>query len=125
MQQPLLPEEPVSRRSFLQHSLTLPVAILIAGCAGSGGATESAGKTAVSSQASTGAQPAAPSPTSGCSGTPTPSQTEGPYYKAGSPERTSLREAGLSGPPLTITGYVLSTKCQPIAHALLDFWQAD
>src|SRR5438128_7110404 len=109
-QQPLPPEKPVSRRSFLQQALTLPVAMLLVGCAASGGATESTGKTTVSPP-TTGAQPSAPSPTSGCSGTPTPSQTEGPYYKAGSPERTSLREAGLSGTPLTITGYVLSTSC--------------
>ncbi len=125
MQQLLLPEKSVSRRSFLQQSLTLPVAVLLVSCASSGSATQSAGKTAVSSQPTTGAQPAASSPISRCSSTPTPSQTEGPYYKPGSPERTSLRETGLSGTPLVITGYVLSTTCQPIAHALLDFWQAD
>jgi protocatechuate 3,4-dioxygenase beta subunit len=125
LQQSLGSKQPISRRSFLQQSLTLPVAVLLVSCADSSGATESTGKTVASSQPTTRAQPAASSPTSGCSGTPTPSQTEGPYFKAGSPERTSLREAGLSGTPLTITGYVLSTSCQPIAHALLDFWQAD
>ena len=36
-----------------------------------------------------------------------------------------MREPGLAGTPLTITGYVLSTACQSIAHAWLDFWQAD
>jgi protocatechuate 3,4-dioxygenase beta subunit len=34
-------------------------------------------------------------------------------------------EPGLGGPKLVVTGYVLSTDCQPIAAALLDFWQAD
>ena len=101
-----------SRRAFLQQSLTLPVAVLIAACAGSGSTTAPASTT-------TGAQ------TSACSGTPTPAQTEGPYYKPGSPERASLREPGLAGTPLTITGYVFSTACQPVAHAWLDFWQAD
>ena len=80
-----------------------------------------AGTTPGSAQATTGAQPT----TAACSGTPTPSQTEGPYYKPGSPERASLREPGLAGTPLTITGYVFSTACRPIAHAWLDFWQAD
>jgi len=56
---------------------------------------------------------------------PTPSQTEGPYYKRSSPERASLIEPGLAGTRLSVTGQVLSTACVPIAGALLDFWQAD
>lgn len=55
----------------------------------------------------------------------TPAMTEGPYYKAGSPERASLLEPGIPGERLVITGYVLTPDCQPIANALLDFWQAD
>jgi protocatechuate 3,4-dioxygenase beta subunit len=51
--------------------------------------------------------------------------TEGPYFKSNSPERTSLIESGLTGTKLVLTGYVLGTDCKPIAHALLDFWQAD
>ena len=51
--------------------------------------------------------------------------TEGPYFKPNSPERTSLIEPGIAGTKLTLTGYVLNTDCKPIAHALLDFWQAD
>lgn len=56
---------------------------------------------------------------------PTVSMTEGPYYKAGSPERSSLLEPGMSGTRLVITGYVLNTDCQPIPGAWLDFWQTD
>ena len=63
--------------------------------------------------------------TAGCPSSMTPSLTEGPYYKAGSPERTSLLEAGMSGTKLVLTGYVLDRNCQPVAHAWLDFWQAD
>ena len=55
----------------------------------------------------------------------TPAQTEGPYYKRSSPQRTSLLEPGVTGPKIVLTGTVLTTDCQPIAHALLDFWQAD
>jgi len=51
--------------------------------------------------------------------------TEGPYFTAGSPERASLLEAGMAGTKLIITGYVYDTNCQPVANALLDFWQAD
>jgi protocatechuate 3,4-dioxygenase beta subunit len=52
-------------------------------------------------------------------------QTEGPYYKTGSPERTNIANEGASGEPLTLTGYVLDKDCNPIAGAWIDFWQAD
>lgn len=55
----------------------------------------------------------------------TPSVTAGPYYKPGSPERTSLLEPGMPGTRIAVTGYVLSTLCRPIAGAWLDFWQAN
>lgn len=59
-----------------------------------------------------------------CSGTATPNQIEGPYYKAGSPQRTNIAE-NLPGEKIFVTGYVFDTNCQPIANAWLDFWQAD
>lgn len=55
----------------------------------------------------------------------TVAQTEGPYYKAGSPERTSLLEPGMSGTRIILTGHVLSRECRPIARAWVDFWQAN
>ena len=55
----------------------------------------------------------------------TPAQTEGPYFKAGSPERTSLLVAGMSGTHLHLTGKVVHRDCTAVGHALLDFWQAD
>ena len=36
--------------------------------------------------------------------TPSPALTEGPYFKANSPERTSLLEPGMTGTKLTLTG---------------------
>ena len=60
-----------------------------------------------------------------CPGQPTPAQTEGPYFKAGSPMRTSLVEPGMAGTRLALSGRVLSRDCRPIAGARLDFWQAD
>jgi hypothetical protein len=56
---------------------------------------------------------------------PAPAMTEGPYFKAGSPQRASLIEASTVGERLVLSGYVLSTDCQPIPNTLLDFWQAD
>ena len=55
----------------------------------------------------------------------TPSAIEGPFYKSGSPERTSLIEPGLEGVRLVLTGRVLTTEQQPIPRARLDFWQTD
>ena len=55
----------------------------------------------------------------------TPSQTEGPFYKANTPQRTTLLESGMAGTKLTLTGYVLTANCRPVAGAWLDFWQAD
>src|SRR5438477_10940596 len=60
-----------------------------------------------------------------CSGQPTPAQTEGPYFKPGSPMRTSLVEAGMAGTRLALSGRVLSRDCRPSSGARLDFWQAD
>lgn len=56
---------------------------------------------------------------------PTPSATEGPYFKPNSPERRSLLETGTVGEKLNLTGHVLTRSGKPVAGALLDFWQAD
>ena len=52
-------------------------------------------------------------------------QTEGPYFKAGSSENASLITPDMQGTKLVLSGYVLTTDCKPVAHALLDFWQAN
>jgi protocatechuate 3,4-dioxygenase beta subunit len=51
--------------------------------------------------------------------------TEGPYFTAGSPQRPSLVEDGMTGTKIVISGYVYTTECKPVANAWLDFWQAD
>lgn len=56
---------------------------------------------------------------------PTPAQTEGPFFTPNSPERTDLREAGMPGTPITLSGYVLSRSCRPVAGALVELWHAD
>ena len=52
-------------------------------------------------------------------------QTEGPFFKTKSPQRTSLLEKNLGGERLVLTGVVLSRSCQPVPNALLDFWHSD
>jgi len=56
---------------------------------------------------------------------PTVRQTEGPFFKPSSPQRADLREAGLAGRPLDVSGFVVSRACRPVAGALIDVWQAD
>lgn len=63
-----------------------------------------------------------PAPT--CNGL-TQAQTEGPYYKADTPETNSFFEEGMRGTHLILVGYVLDPNCQPLPNAWLDFWQAD
>jgi protocatechuate 3,4-dioxygenase beta subunit len=55
----------------------------------------------------------------------TPPQTEGPYFKTGSPRRRSLVGVRTPGTRLTVNGFVLSPACKPVRRARLDFWQAD
>ena len=55
----------------------------------------------------------------------TPAQTEGPYFTPNSPERASLLEPDVAGTRLLLSGFVLTPGCQPVAAALVDFWQAD
>jgi protocatechuate 3,4-dioxygenase beta subunit len=56
---------------------------------------------------------------------PAPAQTEGPYFKAGSPLRRSLVQPGMAGTRLTLSGFVLTAACKPVRRARLDFWHAD
>jgi protocatechuate 3,4-dioxygenase beta subunit len=55
----------------------------------------------------------------------TVAQTEGPFFTPDSPEHTSLREDGITGTPLRVTGYVYASGCDPVPGALLDFWHCD
>ncbi len=57
--------------------------------------------------------------------TPTTAQTEGPYFKAGSPERSVLADASTPGTHLTLEGTVVGTDCAPIVGAAIEIWQAD
>lgn len=58
-------------------------------------------------------------------GAPTPSDVEGPFYKAGAPARASLAEPGSKAEKLVLSGVVRSADCKPLANVALDFWQAN
>jgi len=66
-----------------------------------------------------------PTPECGDEDEPTPAETEGPFFKPRSPERSSLLEPGLKGTRLDLSGRVYGRNCAPLAAALLDFWHAD
>jgi protocatechuate 3,4-dioxygenase beta subunit len=72
-----------------------------------------------------GAQELAPTPECRDGDEPTLRQTEGPFFKPRSPERSDLVEAGLSGRPIELAGLVLTRSCRPVAGALVDLWHAD
>jgi protocatechuate 3,4-dioxygenase beta subunit len=121
----------------LRHRLGAPAGLLLLGlvlaaCAGPDGSSPASGRPAASAAATpaaptgpTAAASAAPLDSPSCSGKATPALTEGPYFKPGSPERTSLLEPGMAGTRLVLTGRVLNRSCQPVTGAVLDFWQAD
>jgi len=56
---------------------------------------------------------------------PTMAETEGPFFKPNSPERSDLREKGMPGEPVWLIGFVLSRRCRPVGKALVELWHAD
>ena len=135
--------QPLSRRHFLRSSALASAGLLLAACAEAAPPLAQSEPAPTATQSPPAAQsptatseaitqsPAAPTatlaPTPACDDgdDPTPAQTAGPFYTPDTPQRTSLLEAGMAGTRLLVTGRVLTTSCQPVANALLDFWQAD
>jgi protocatechuate 3,4-dioxygenase beta subunit len=56
---------------------------------------------------------------------PTVHEDEGPFFKPRSPQRGNLREPGVTGRPVELSGLVLTRSCRPVPGALVDLWQAD
>ena len=100
---------------------TAVVAVLALSACGEPSATATV--TSTPSSAASGSR--APASTGACPTQLTPIQTEGPYFKAGSPARTSLIDSGMTGTRLLLSGRVLTLACAPVPGATLDFWQAD
>jgi protocatechuate 3,4-dioxygenase beta subunit len=97
------------------------VVVLAGGCGGKGTSSSSTPQTGSSPSPSTSAS----SPATRCvPGRLTPEQTEGPFFKAGSPERERV-DQDATGQALVLEGRVFSARCRPVAHARMEFWQAD
>jgi protocatechuate 3,4-dioxygenase beta subunit len=72
------------------------------------------------------AQPGlAPTPSCHDGDEATIAETEGPFFKPKSPRRSDLREPGIAGRPVALSGVVLTRACRPVTGALVDLWQAD
>lgn len=111
----------LTRKRLLQlGALVIPAAGAI-GIAAGGGAFANAAPADAGTGPAGGAQLLACTPGQAT----TIAQTEGPYFKSGSPQRTSLIQPGTQGTRLTVSGFVFSRSCKPLANVKLDFWQAD
>ena len=71
------------------------------------------------------AQELALTPQCAAEGVSTPRQTEGPFFRAGSPGRDNLVEPGSKARTVDLTGFVLTRGCNPVARAVVDIWHAD
>jgi protocatechuate 3,4-dioxygenase beta subunit len=60
-----------------------------------------------------------------CDGTLTKAETEGPYYKKGSPSKTDFVTDDPTGEVIVISGYVYDSACKPVPNAYLDLWHAN
>jgi protocatechuate 3,4-dioxygenase beta subunit len=112
-----------------RHALWLSAGLLVACRDRADGAEASAPLAPPGPGAAT--PPAAPSsPAAAASGaTPacieTHANIEGPYYRAGAPERASLLEPGLAGVPIDIQGRVTGLECgRGLGGVELDVWHA-
>jgi protocatechuate 3,4-dioxygenase beta subunit len=113
----------INRRQLLEWTAVGAGAALLAGCGTSGGSGPDGGL------ALPDADPLLPDagPTPSCE--ETEDNIEGPFYRAGAPERDDLTEPDMDGTMLELRGTVRTTDGQTcsagVAGAVLDFWQAD
>jgi protocatechuate 3,4-dioxygenase beta subunit len=77
------------------------------------------------SGAKVAAQELPATPHCGAEGFATPAQTEGPFFRAGSPGRDNLVEPGSKARQVELVGFVLTRGCNPVARAVVDMWHAD
>jgi protocatechuate 3,4-dioxygenase beta subunit len=70
-------------------------------------------------------QEIAPTPSCHDGDEPTIRETEGPFFKPRSPERSDLLEANTKGTHIELSGFVLTRSCRPLRGAVIDLWHAD
>ena len=110
------------RRHFLRLLFTAPLGLAL--FTRLGGPDEASAAEALLAAASRGDR-LSPTPDCDDGDDPTPSETEGPFFKPRSPVRMSLLEPGLAGTRLELAGRVYGRNCRPVPGALLDFWHSD
>lgn len=134
---------PLSRRAFLRGGVTATAGLLLTACVGATPPGEAPTPTSAPviseglptvTPEPTATSPAVAEPAATATLPPTPQcvdlddtldQAAGPFYTPDTPERQNLREEGMAGLPLVVTGRVLNNDCSPVAGAILDFWHAD
>ncbi|MPZ40614.1 MAG: intradiol ring-cleavage dioxygenase [Rhizobiales bacterium] len=85
-----------------------------------------AGSMAMSAKAALGQERELPlTPHCGEEDPTTIAQTEGPFFRAGSPGRADLVEPGSKARQVELTGFVVTRGCHPVARAVVDLWHAD
>jgi protocatechuate 3,4-dioxygenase beta subunit len=67
----------------------------------------------------------APTPSCHDGDEPTVSETEGPFFKPRSPERSDLREPSNRGRLFELSGVVQTRSCHPLREAVVDLWHAN
>src|SRR5690242_21848038 len=112
----------LSRRTLFHLALAVPVPLALASY-GIGSLAEAVAPRTRLLVPHAAAQTLSPTPACVDADAVTPAETEGPYYKRNTPERTSLWEPGMGGTQLRLSGQVLTRDCRPVPAALLDFWQ--
>lgn len=119
----LLPAS-LTRRRLLGLGLAAgPLAVVASACGGDGSPSANNGSAGpITSSTAADSRTLAATPACG-DDDETPAITEGPFFESGSPERTNIRDG--DGTALMVTGVVMSTSCQTLSRAKLDFWQAN
>jgi protocatechuate 3,4-dioxygenase beta subunit len=64
-------------------------------------------------------------PSCGDGDEPTVRESEGPFFRPKSPERSDLLEPGAKGRRFELSGLVLTRSCHPLRGAVVDLWHAD
>ena len=117
----------ISRRGFLAGIAGLFVTAVLQACRSQQSEEPAATVPATTPGSAATGQPQALAPTPACEDgdEPTEAQTEGPFFKTSSPERTNFQGDVTEGTRLVLTGAVLSTNCRPVSGAKMELWHAD
>ncbi len=119
------PSDRITRRGFLAATAGAVLAAILQACRREDAERAAPPVPQTAAEPETPGQPQALAPTPSCDDDPTEAQTEGPFFKTNSPERTNFQGDVSGGVKLVLTGAVLSTACQPVNRAKMELWHAD